>query len=40
MLLANQIAELFKCNISRKKWIMKCIFGMHMNIEVFYKVIL
>ena len=29
-----------KCNISRKKWMMKFIFGMQMNIEVFYKLIL
>ena len=27
-------------NISRKKWMMKCIFGMQLNIEVFYKFIL
>ena len=29
-----------KCNISRKKWMMNVIFGMHINIEVFYKLIL
>ena len=29
-----------KYNISRKKQIMKCIFGMQINIEVFYKLIL
>ena len=29
-----------KCNISRKKLMMKCIFGMQINIEVFYKLIL
>ena len=27
-------------NISRKKWMMKCIFGMQINIEVFHKLIL
>ena len=29
-----------KCNMSRKKLMMKFIFGMQMNIEVFYKLIL
>ena len=29
-----------KCNISRKKWMMKFIFGTQINIEVFYKLIL
>ena len=29
-----------KCNISKKKWMMKCIFGMQINIEIFYKLIL
>ena len=29
-----------KCNISRRKWIMKFIFGMQINTEVFYKLIL
>ena len=29
-----------KYNISRKKWIMKYIFGMQTNIKVFYKLIL
>ena len=28
-----------KCNISRKKWMIKFIFGMQMNIDVFYKLI-
>ena len=28
-----------KWNILKKKWIMKCIFGMHINIEVFYRLI-
>ena len=30
----------FKCNISRKKWIIKLIFGIQINIEVFYKLLL
>ena len=29
-----------KCNISIKKGMMKCIFGIQINIEVFYKLIL
>ena len=29
-----------KCNISRKKWMMNLIFGMQINIKVFYKLIL
>ena len=29
-----------KCNVSRKKWMMKFIFGMQMTIELFYKLIL
>ena len=29
-----------KCNISRKKWLTKCIFDRQINIEVFYKLIL
>ena len=28
---------LYKCSISRKKWMMKFIFGMQINSEVFYK---
>ena len=28
------------CNISRKKWMMKCVFGMQINIKVLYKFIL
>ena len=28
-----------KCNISRKKWMMNFTFGMQINIEVFYKLI-
>ena len=40
-LLANQIVQdSLKCNISRKKWTMKFVFGMQINIEVFYKLIL
>ena len=30
----------FKCNISRKKWMMKFIYNMQMNIGIFYKLIL
>ena len=41
MMSAKQIAGFFKiCNISRKKWIMKFIFGMQINIEVFCRLIL
>ena len=40
MLSANQIAGFFKCNISRKKWMVKCIFGLQISMEVFYKLIL
>ena len=40
MLSANQIAGFLKCIISRKKCMMKFIFGMQTNIEVFYKLIL
>ena len=29
-----------KCNISRKKWIVKFIFSMQRNIEIFYKLLL
>ena len=29
----------WNCNILRKKWIMKFIFGLQINIEVFYKLI-
>ena len=35
-----KLQDSLKCNISRKKWMMKCIFGMQINIEVFYKLIL
>ena len=34
------LLDSLKCNISRMKWMMKCIFGMQINIEVFYKLIL
>ena len=36
MLSANSL----KCNISRKKWMMKSIFGLQINIDVFYKLML
>ena len=32
-----KLQDSLKCNISRKKGMMKCIFGMQINIEVFYK---
>ena len=35
-----KLQDSLKCNISRKKWMTKFIFGMHINIEVFYKLIL
>ena len=35
-----KLQDFLKCNISRKKWMMKFIFGMEINIEVFYKLIL
>ena len=35
-----KLQDSWKCNISRKKWIMNFIFGMHINIEVFCKLIL
>ena len=35
-----KLPDSLKCNISRKKWMMKYIFGIHINIEVFYKMIL
>ena len=35
-----KLPDSLKCNISRKKWMMKCIFGMKINIKVFYKLIL
>ena len=35
-----RLQDSLKCNISRKKWIMKFIFGMQINIEVFNKLIL
>ena len=40
MLSVNQMQAFLKCNISRNKQIMKFIFGMQVNIEVFYKFIL
>ena len=35
-----KLQDSLKCNISRKKWMMKFVFGMQINIEVFYKLIL
>ena len=35
-----KLQDSLKCNISRKKWIMKFIFGMQINTEVVYKLIL
>ena len=35
-----KLQDSLKCNISRKKWMMKFIFGMQINIEVFYRLIL
>ena len=35
-----KLQDSLKCNISKKKWMMKFIFGMQINIEVFYKLIL
>ena len=40
MVSVNQIAWFFKMYISRKKWMINCIFGMPINIEIFYKLIL
>ena len=35
-----KLKDSLKCNISRKKWLMKFIFGMQISIEVFCKLIL
>ena len=35
-----KLQDSLKCNISIKKWMVKFIFGMQINIEVFYKVII
>ena len=35
-----KLQDSLKCNISRKKWMMKFSFGMQINIEVLYKLIL
>ena len=35
-----KLQDSLKCNISRKKWMMKFIFGMQLNIEVIYNLIL
>ena len=35
-----KLQDSLKCNISREKWIMKFIFDIQINIEVFYKLIL
>ena len=34
-----KLQDSLKCNTSRKKWMMKFIFWMQINIEVFYKMI-
>ena len=34
------LQDSLKCNTSRKKWMMKCIFGMQRNFKIFYKLIL
>ena len=33
-----KLQDSLKCNISRMKWMMKFIFGMQINIEVFYNI--
>ena len=35
-----ELQDSLKCNISRNKWMMKFIFGMHRNIKIFYKLVL
>ena len=35
-----KLQDSLKCNISRKKWMMKFIFGMQINMKVFYKLII
>ena len=35
-----KLQDSLKCNISRKKWMMKFIFGIQINIEVWYKLVL
>ena len=35
-----RLQDSLNCNISRKKWMMKCIFGMQINVKVFFKLIL
>ena len=35
-----KLQDSLKCNISRKKWMTKSIFGMQINIEMLYKLIL
>ena len=35
-----KLQDSLKCNISRKKWMIKCTFGMKINIKVFFKLIL
>ena len=37
---AIELQDSLKCNISRKKWRMKSIFGMQINSKIFYKLIL
>ena len=35
-----KLQDSLKCNISRKKWMMKSIFGLQINIDVLYKLML
>ena len=35
-----KLQNYIKCNISKRKWMMKCIFYFFLNIKVFYKLIL
>ena len=35
-----KLLDSLKCNISSKKWIMKFIYGMQINMKVFYKLII
>ena len=40
MLSAIKFQDSLKCNITRKEWMMKFIFGMLINIKVFYNLLL
>ena len=35
-----KLQDSLKCNIWRKRWVMKCIFGMQINSKIFYNLIL